>query len=254
MRFKLLLAYDGTHYEGWQTQDAPRQPLTVQGELEKAFLRLAGRPVRVTGASRTDSGVHALGQTAHVDLPDKQLDWHHCLNALLPAEIRILEVTPVADSFHAQRDAIAKIYHYRFWQDPRFAPPALHNYIWNCGPLNLAAMQAALPLFPGKQDFATFRNAGSNVKTTIRTILSIDLAEATKNPWLPDHLPELRLQIRGTGFLKQMVRNIAGCLVAIGRARLEVSALPEILAARDRRKLPSATAPAKGLCLVKVEY
>lgn len=254
MRLKLTVAYDGTAYEGWQAQESSRQPLTIQGELEKAFLRLTGgHALRVTGAGRTDSGVHALGQVAHVDIPDLKRDWRHALNSLLPSDIQLLKAEPAPSRFHAQNDAIAKTYIYHFWHESGFIPPTLRNYVWPCGSIDVPAMESALPLFLGEHDFASFRNAGSRVKTTVRTILNITLQEQPA-PCLPQHLSVLQLSITGTGFLKQMVRNIAGFLVAVGKHKLQPAALPAILAAKDRRMLKSATAPAKGLFLAHVQY
>lgn len=255
MRIKITLAYEGSAYEGWQAQLSPRQPATIQSAVETALFTLAGRAIRVTGAGRTDSGVHALGQVCHCDVPPKDWDWRKRLNAVLPGDIRVVNVELVEEAFHARKDARSKTYFYNFWLDPAFVPPAWRNFVWPCGPLDLELMQSALPLFAGMHDFASFQNAGTPVKSTTRQIREINLDAAAPDLAPPAEAPQLlRLSITGTGFLKQMARNMAGCLAAIGKGKLTPQAIPQILAARDRRALPVATAPAKGLFLHSVEY
>ena len=147
MRLKLLISYVGTGYSGWQIQEKPKPPPTVQGALEAALRTIAGKAVRVHGSGRTDSGVHAHGQVAHCDIPDTRagLDWRHSLNAVLPRDIRVLDASPAAPDFHARKDALRKTYVYQFWQELAFMPPHLTPFVWKCGPLNLEAAQAALP-------------------------------------------------------------------------------------------------------------
>ena len=137
MRLRLLLAYDGSRYCGWQIQDIPTPPPTVQGAVEAAVGRIAGRPVRVFGSGRTDAGVHAHGQVAHCDVPRRPgLDWRHALNALLPADVRVLHWQEATPDFHARISALRKTYVYDFWQEKGFVPPRLAPFVWRSGPLD----------------------------------------------------------------------------------------------------------------------
>ena len=256
MRLKLLLAYVGSHYSGWQIQEKPNPPPTIQGELEAALHTLVGGPVRVHGAGRTDAGVHAHGQVAHCDVPEARagLDWRRSLNALLPSEIRVLMAGPEAPDFHARNNVACKTYAYQFWQERSFIPPELAPFVWNCGPLNLNAMRRILPRLLGEHDFAGLQNTGTDIKNTRRTIFAATITELPQMEDYPQHKPLLRLSVTADGFLKQMVRNIAGLLVACGRGKLDPHSVTEMLNVRVRQALPSVTAPASGLALVRVEY
>lgn len=261
MRLRLIVAYDGAAYSGWQLQDRPGAPPTVQGALEAALGRIAGlrpgaAPIRVFGAGRTDAGVHAHGQCAHCDVPDTlaALDWRHALNAVLPRDVRVLEAAPAAERFHARKDALSKTYAYQFWQERRFVPPQLRGRVWQCGPLDVEAMRAALPHLLGRHDFAALRNAGSHTHGSVRTVLRLTLDARPPVEFYPPHLPLLRLMVTADGFLKQMVRNMAGLLAACGRGTLAPEAVPALLAGLDRRAVPAMTAPAPGLALVRVDY
>jgi len=258
MRLRLTLAYTGTGYHGWQIQDPALELGTVQGLLEKALLRLAGSPVRAFGSGRTDAGVHAVCQVVHCDVPDSRFaavrDWRHALNALLPKDIRVLEAGPAAPDFHARYSAVSKTYCYRYWQEQGFVPPWTAPYVWACGPLDAQSMRAALPYLAGRHDFASLQNAGTEVADTVREIFSITLEEQPADPLLPPYRPELLLRVRGNGFLKQMVRNMAGLLHDVGRGRLRPDDIPSFLEKRERTALPSMTAPPSGLVLTAVEY
>lgn len=256
MRLRLLLAYDGSRYSGWQIQEAAKAPLTIQGEGEKALGRLCACPVRLFGSGRTDAGVHAHGQVAHADVPDARahLPWRHALNCLLPPDIRVLAAEAAEPTFHARLDAVHKTYVYDFWQDRAFVPPRLAPFVWACGPLDSGPMHEALRALLGEHDFASFQNAGTPLEDTVRRILRAELRELPAEEFLPPHLPRLRLTITANGFLKQMVRNIAGLLVACGSGRLAPAAVPALLAARDRQALPTPTAPPQGLALARVTY
>lgn len=254
MRLKLTLAYDGSAYEGWQVQDSPRQPQTIQGAVETALFTLTGSSIRVMGAGRTDSGVHALGQVCHADVPEKDWDWRKRLNAVLPRDIRITEAMVVSGAFHARKDAAGKTYFYNFWTESAYVAPCWRDYVWSCGPLNAAAMRDAAKGFLGVRDFASFQNAGAEVAGTEREITFISLENATPDLCPGNAEPILRLVVSGNGFLKQMVRNMAGFLAAVGRGRLAGAQLAAILEAKKRTSLPSATAPARGLFLASVEY
>ncbi len=257
MRLRLTIAYLGTRYRGWQLQAGhPDQP-SIQGKLEEALGRLAGGPVRVFGSGRTDTGVHAEGQTAHCDIPDgcfrRVPDMRHALNALLPEDIRVFSAVPCAPDFHARVSARAKTYRYRFWQERAFVPPWEAPFVWPCGRLDTGAMEEALPYLRGRHDFASLANTGSDPADTEREIYRLSLSPEPAGNW-PACLPGLRLEVEGSGFLRQMVRNMAGLLAYIGQGRVAPSDIPGLLAARKRGLLPSPTAPARGLTLVRVLY
>lgn len=254
MRLKLALAYDGSAYCGWQLQLGGNSQPTIQGAVEAALFTLLRQSVRVHGAGRTDSGVHALGQVAHCDVPERDWDWRKRLNCVLPADIRVVKAESAEPGFHSRNDAIAKTYIYRLWQERSFMAPELRNFSWQCGPLDMNAIIPGLDLFKGVHDFASFQNAGTRVKSTVREITQITLAKCQASQWLPPHLPLLELGITGSGFLKQMVRNIAGFVVAIGKRKLAWSDLAAVLEKRSRAALPVATAPARGLFLARVDY
>jgi tRNA pseudouridine38-40 synthase len=249
-RLRLTVAYDGTHFCGWQLQ-APGLGRTVQGCLEAALARLCGTPVRVHGAGRTDAGVHALAQTAHVDVPDERLSlpWQRALSALLPPDIAVTRVVPAASDFHARFAARGKTYAYTLWTRSDYILPWRRPYVWHVGrqgALDAAAMDAAARLLVGEHDFAAFQNAGSAVAGTVRLLTSV-----TSRPGASPE--ETVWRFTATGFLKQMVRNLMGALVAVGRGKLSPQALAELLAHGNRTRAP-ATAPASGLCLERVHY
>lgn len=254
MRLKLTLAYEGGAFQGWQLQLKRDPPPTIQGAVETALFTLLREHVRVHGASRTDSGVHALGQVAHCDVPERDWDWRKRLNSVLPPDIRIIAAEPVADSFHARKNAKEKTYIYRLWQEQGFVLPEVRNYVWQCGLLDLERINAGLANFVGEHDFASFQNSGTEVKTTVRKITRISMNRYPDRPGCPVYLPELFLSVSGTGFLKQMVRNIAGYVVAVGRGKADWDDLAKIINARSRACLPTETAPAQGLCLYGVRY
>jgi tRNA pseudouridine38-40 synthase len=250
VRLRLIVAYDGTAFNGWQLQ-APGLGRTVQGCLEEALARLCGAPVRVHGAGRTDSGVHALAQTAHVDVPDARagLPWQKALNALLPKDVSIVAAARAEPNFHARFDARGKTYVYTLWTEPAYVLPWRRPYVWDVGrfaPLDVPAMAAAAREFVGEHDFAAFQNTGSAVATTVRRLWAVTHEPGT----CPE---ETAWRFRGTGFLKQMVRNLVGTLVAVGRGRLDPPGVRRLLVVGARCQAP-ATAPAAGLCLLRVEY
>ncbi|MBO4368943.1 MAG: tRNA pseudouridine(38-40) synthase TruA [Desulfovibrio sp.] len=255
MRYRLLLAYIGTGYHGWQVQAEPI-PTTIQGILERVLAHLVQEPVRVIGSGRTDAGVHAKGQVAHCTLPDSARipDLRKSTNALLPQDIRVLMAKPCADTFHARFDAVAKTYCYHFWTEKTFLPPHKSPFVWNCGPLNTEAMQETLSFFLGSHNFSSFQNTGTDVRSCVRTLFKADISPLPNEPYYPAYHPELVLTVTADGFLKQMVRNIAGLLAAVGRSELTPKEATIILSACDRTKNPCRTAPAKGLFLANVAY
>jgi tRNA pseudouridine38-40 synthase len=243
-RLKLIVAYDGTSFAGWQSQSHRN---TVQDHLERAFERVTGGVVRVHGAGRTDAGVHALAQCAHVDvlkfLP--AASWIEALNALLPPTIRVLRCRYVSDDFHARLSAKGKIYRYRIWTGS-VLPPLEYRRAWNLvRPLDLEVLKSAARVFVGTHDFAGFAaNRAKPEPSTIRTINSVRVCQKG---------PCVTIEFEGGGFLYKMVRLIVGALVkcALGNTRLE-----EIAARLHSGKVSSArfTAPAEGLYLVRVRY
>jgi len=241
---KALIAYEGTDFHGWQVQPGRR---TIQGAIEHALATLEGAPVKIHGSGRTDAGVHARGQVASFQLanpvpcPNLKL----ALNHRLPPAIRILDVGEVPESFHARYSAVAKTYEYRIWRG-EICPPFQRRYAYHLPyPLDEAAMIAAAPRFEGERDFRSLATRDGEPKdSTVRTIFSSRMRREDE---------ELVYRVRGSGFLYNMVRNIVGVLIEIGRgARLPEDVEP-ILEARDRRAA-GPTAPAPGLFLVDVEY
>lgn len=249
MRVRLTVAYDGTRFLGWQLQ---REEPTVQGVLEAALADILGRPVRLYGAGRTDSGVHARGQVAHFDLPAGEearwlrLPWRRALNGRLPVDVRVVDACPAPPGFHAQFWAREKIYAYTLWREPEYVLPQRRRYVWGCGPVDEAAMDRAAAYFLGRRDFVAVQNAGTVQHSTVRTVRFF-----TRQPGQEPQ--ETVWRICADGFLKQMVRNIMGCLVAVGRGRLDAGAVPGLLEGRDRRALPP-TAPPGGLTLEHIVY
>lgn len=255
-RLRLTLAYVGTEYAGWQIQAKSQARPTVQLQLEQALSTLAGVPVRVHGAGRTDAGVHAEGQVAHADVPVKEgFDWRRALNALLPRDIRVLEAAMVSSEFHARYSASGKLYAYTLHSGVDPVSPRLAPYVWATPPLDFDAMDAAAAVLVGRHDFASFQNAGTPVTDTVRTIWSIFREEGRAGPFVcPEGWPVCCWFFHGDGFLKQMVRNIVGLLVWVGRRKVAPQDMAYFLDAKNRRALQSPTAPAKGLALMHVEY
>ncbi len=256
-RLKLLIAYVGTDFHGWQTQiRKDRTVPTIQALIEAQMSRIIGHTVHVHGAGRTDAGVHAEGQVAHVDVPESKIDidWQLALNTSLPHAIRIVEAVRVPDTFHAQHHARRKTYEYRLWLSRRYTPPWLYPFVWACGPLRVEPMDAAARHLVGTRDFASLRNTGTNLLSTVRTMFAV-----SRNPAgiLPTDVLEgravLTWSFEADGFLKQMVRNSMGLLVAAGQGKISADDVPDILAARDRQKAPP-TAPPHGLMLKTIWY
>jgi len=245
-RLKFTLAYQGTEFAGWQLQPEG-QGRSVQGCLEEALETLCGVFVRVHGASRTDSGVHALGQQAHADVPAARahLPFRRALNALLPRDVCILAVEQVPPDFHCRIHSVRKFYSYSLWHEPEFLLPQRRPFVWPVGRLDTQAMLEAAGFLVGTHDFAAFQNSGTPVRGTVRTVESI-----APHPGQTPH--ETLWRVTGPGFLKQMVRNIMGCLVEVGRGKANPDIVRSLLLEKDRSLAP-ATAPAKGLCLEGME-
>ncbi len=244
-RVRLTVAYDGTAYHGFQVQP---NGVTVQSTMEEALGRLLGEAVRLRAAGRTDAGVHAREQV--VDFADSGKRPLETIvrggNALLPPDIRIRAASEAAPSVDARRHAREKEYRYFLYLDP-VASPFLARCSWHIErPLDLAAMRDALARVVGEHDFSAFRGQGCTAKTTVRAIFRAEL--------VPGPVPTVcAIGIAGSGFLKHMVRNIAGTLVDIGRGKYPSETMGEILASRDRTRA-GPTAPAHGLFLWEVRY
>lgn len=262
-RIKLIFAYVGTGFEGWQlqTRTSGKHPRTVQETLEKAVGAVLGKPVRVHGSGRTDSGVHADMQVAHFDAPDKYrgINWPAALQRSLPEDIVILSAEAVPDEFHSRFSARGKVYTYLLWQGSVPVPPKLRPFVWAVGPSltgeNISLIDEAAASLLGEHDFAAFQNSGSAVKDTIRTIHGI------RRFYLPlpgqvsaEGSPLLAWEFSGNGFLKQMVRNLMGFMLACGLQKLSPADAEILFSAKDRSALNFVTAPACGLTLTRVEY
>lgn len=241
---KLTVAYDGTGYAGWQWQ--PSEP-TVQGVLQDAWREITGEAPRLTASGRTDSGVHALGQVVGIETASL-LDTNRLLqglNAVLPDDVVVVEVTPAPQGFHATHDALRKTYRYQL-HNSRTPPLMDRHYVWHVrqGGLDAERMGQGGEHLVGRHDFVSFETAGSERASTVRTITDLRVLQ---------HGDRIDLEVTGDGFLYNMVRAIAGTLVEVGRGAREPGWVAEVLAARDRGAA-GPTAPAQGLVLLRVEY
>jgi tRNA pseudouridine38-40 synthase len=279
-RILLRVAYDGTNYHGWQVQPNAK---TIEGELNRVLTQLTGEEIQVTGASRTDAGVHALGNVAVFDTVSKipAEKFSYALNQRLPEDIVIQSSLQVADDFHPRHCDCRKTYEYDIL-NRTFPLPAYRNTAYFLyGDLDLDAMRKACQAFLGEHDFASFCAAGAQVQTTVRTIYSLEVLEqplaVTGRGSKPasevtgadpicqptetaaveqlQRSPErlMTIRVRGNGFLYNMVRIIAGTLVEVGRGHIRPEEIEGIIAACDRAKA-GPTAPARGLRLVEIKY
>lgn len=244
--YKILIAYDGTLYNGWQVQ--PNGP-SIQETLETTFQVFLREPVKVIGSGRTDTGVHAHGQAAHFhcEAPITSYAFLRSANALLPSDIRVLQIEPAPLNFHARYSAVGKIYHYHLWLDPVMSPfKRLYAYHVPYK-ISLSALKEAAAEFVGTHDFKAFANSaheGVAARDSIRTIFRLDIVEQPGG---------IRLEFEGDGFLYKMVRNIVGTLLHIASGKSAPSEIGAIFASQDRR-LAAQAAPAHGLFLEKVLY
>jgi tRNA pseudouridine38-40 synthase len=241
-----VLEYDGGEFEGWQAQSGARSARTVQSTLAAAFESITGASARIRGAGRTDAGVHALGQVASVRVasglaPGSLL---RALNARLPTDVAVVALDEVPQDWDALREARGKLYRYQIWNGARRSPLRARHWSWIREPLDLTAMARAARVFEGRHDFAAFRAAGSSARTSVRTLTVLRVEGASG--------AEVVLDVAGEGFLRHMVRNLAGTLIEIGRGRRSAEAAAEVLASRDRARA-GPTAPAHGLVLMGVQ-
>ena len=247
MKFKLTIAYDGTHYAGWQWQ---KSGVGVQQRVEEALGKLFPSLTRIHGSSRTDAGVHALGMVAHFEAPDEQVRLNArrlllAINAHLPPDIRILNAVRCKADFHARFDAKGKQYRYTVWNH-RAMNPLMQGRAWHVkSTLNIAAMRSAAKLFLGKHDFRSLAaNRNYEVEMTVRTLSRCELRRSG---------PQLTFIIEGDGFLYKMCRSIVGTLIQVGEGKISADEIGRILEDKDRRSA-GMSAPACGLVLWKVFY
>jgi tRNA pseudouridine38-40 synthase len=238
---RLTLAYDGTDSCGWQRQPRSR---TVQGEVEKALAELAGKRIPIVGAGRTDAGVHAMGQVAsfRADLKLEDAELLRALNALLPGDVRVGSVRTVPAWFHARKSARSKVYRYRIYNGLRVSPFLFRYVLHWPGQLDVERMAEAARLFRREADFTAF--SSNRLLQPVRRVIH---SEIKKNG------AEISYTVEADGFLRYMVRTIVGTLLEVGRGKLEPQGINDLFAGK-KRSLSSPTAPAKGLCLVKVIY
>lgn len=242
-RMLLTISYDGTNYSGWQKQ---KNAVTVQGEFDKACSTLFKTDIESIGASRTDAGVHALGQRAVIDvdtsIPAEKIPL--ALNPLLPDDIVVTHAEEVGADFNPRFKALKKTYEYSIYNAP-FRNPLYRNYseYVRCE-LDLDSMRTACEAFVGEHDFRAFCASGNSSKTTVRTIYSLDIEKDGDF---------IKIRVTGNGFLYNMVRIIAGTLIYVGEGRIAPDDLPEIIASGDRRKAGKTAGPS-GLVLVKIMY
>jgi tRNA pseudouridine38-40 synthase len=242
-RIKLTIEYDGTDFAGWQRQE---NGPSVQAAIEDALREMTREPTVVRGAGRTDAGVHALGQVAHFDT-ETTIPLHgfqRGLNSILPRAIAIVSAEEAAADFDARRSARGKLYRYSIWnRDARSS--VRDRFAWHRPrPLDVARMQEAAQPLVGRHDFAAFRAADCERKTTVRTLTRVDVQRDGEL---------ITIEVEGDAFLKNMVRIIAGTLVHAGCGKLPQEQVARALATGERT-LAGPTAPARGLALVRVDY
>lgn len=245
--FKLILAYDGTRFEGWQSQARARAARTLQAEVEAALAKLAKcERVAVVAAGRTDAGVHALGQVISLELSRAiaPLDLQRAMNAMLSGEIRVLDAAEAPAGFHARKSALSKLYRYVLDTGP-VQLPARRLFAGHVPfALDPAAVAELAALYVGRHDFASLASSGGSAKTTFRTVARSDAH------WQG---ATLVYEVEADGFLRKMARSMVGGLIEAGRGAMTVQALREALLLRDRRRWPKP-AEARGLTLVRVDY
>jgi tRNA pseudouridine38-40 synthase len=243
VRFRLVLSYRGTRYAGWQRQD---NAVSVQQVVEEAVSKLAGSPVRITGASRTDAGVHARGQVAHLDLerplPPRALV--HGVNPHLPEDVRVLAAAEVDETFHARKSALGKEYRYRLSRAEVVSPLDSLFVVPVPARIDLGRMEKAAAYLPGRHDFSAFALAGGSHGQPFRTLQAASWSASGE---------EIAFSITGDGFLRGMVRALVGTLIEVGLGRREPESLSDLLQGRPRSEA-GPTAPAHGLVLERVFY
>jgi tRNA pseudouridine38-40 synthase len=239
--YKLVIAYDGTDYYGWQRQPDKE---TIQGIIEKALERINNKKINLIGSGRTDAGVHAQGQVAHFKarISLSENDLFRALNSIIPDDIRILSLKNAPESFHARKSAKSKIYKYRILNSSNISPYLLRYVLQWSSPLDTRKMEEAALLFQREGDFTPF--SSNRLLNPVRFVTSSEIKTRGK---------EIIYTIESSGFLRYMVRTIVGTLLEVGREKMRPSEIDKIFK-KGRRSLAGPTAAAKGLCLVKVKY
>lgn len=249
MNYKLLLQYDGTDFHGWQIQEGRR---TVQGELTRALSLTDGRSVNVHGSGRTDAGVHAEGQVASVEIQREitAAKLRAAINGNVERDVRVLEVEVAPDDFHARYSALEKTYVYRIVNGPVISPFWCRYAHHDARPLDLERMKDAGKVFCGEHDWTAFSAAQTDVEDRVRTVTRVEILER-QDDRAQGSLIEIR--VSAEGFLRYMVRAMAGTLMAVGRAELDRDSISEALET-GARPAAAVTAPACGLTLISVRY
>lgn len=247
MRYALLLAYDGTDYGGWQIQ---KNSITVQEKLEQACLAVFGVKTPVTASGRTDSGVHAAGQVCHFDaettIPAEKIA--DVLNMRLPQDISVLKSVAAPENFDSNRSAKRKTYCYRFYLSKHRNALSDRYSVWVKNPLDMQKLKHIAGVFVGKHDFKAYQKSGSQVKTTVREIYSVEVNVEEKK-----FMTDVGIYVTGGGFLYNMVRTMAGTIIGYAEGSLTKEEVLRSLEECDRESV-GKTMPAKGLTLEKVEY
>ena len=249
MNYKLLLQYDGTDFHGWQIQGELR---TVQGELTQALSLIDGRSVNVHGSGRTDAGVHAEGQVASVEI-NREISTaklRAAINGNTGKDVRVVSVETVPDDFHARYSALEKTYVYRIVNGPVMSPFWWRYAHHDARRLDLESMKQAAQLFCGKHDWTAFSAAQPDVEDRVRTVTRVEILE---RPDERSHAPLIEIRVSANGFLRYMVRAMAGTLMAVGRGELDRDPIGKALVTGSR-PVAAVTAPACGLTLVSVRY
>ncbi|XXG80369.1 hypothetical protein AAC387_Pa09g1258 [Persea americana] len=251
-KWRMVIAYDGTKFSGWQYQESPP---TIQCIMEKALMsitKLERKDLALVGSSRTDAGVHAWGQVAHFVTPfsyDSLGSLHAALNGFLPSAIRVREISAARPEFHARFSTLSKTYQYKIYNGPIMDPFQRHCVYHSSYNLNADAMREATKHFIGKHDFSAFVNVtrDNGSRDPVKDIFRFDVIEMGAL---------LQLEVEGSGFLYRQVRNMVALLLQIGKEALPPDIVPQILATRDRRELAkfAFSAPPHGLCLMSVKY
>lgn len=244
-RYKMTLAYDGTAYAGWQVQS---NHISVQQKMEETLASIVGHEVKVHGSGRTDQGVHARGQVAHVDLHSPMTAKSLCraLNGRLPPDIQVLKVVRARSDFHARCSAVGKEYRYFVWNDAMVLPDKRLYTTHIYRSLDVAAMRAAAQRFVGRHDFASFSaNPHRETDSTVRSVYACTVSKRGK---------EMVFRVSGEGFLYKMVRSMVGFLIRVGEGAEKPEAVSELLSSCAPRKARVPSAPPRGLFLWRVWY
>jgi len=238
---RITISYDGTDYHGWQKQ---RKRRTIQGELETALKKILSVETPVIGSGRTDAGVHALAQVAHFKAKTRldSGEFMRAFNGTLPRDIRVTSLQRVSTDFHARKSAKSKIYRYRILNSPRISPFLLRYVLLWPSALDIQIMSEAAALFTGEYDFTSF--SSNKELHPVRSVILSKINQRGK---------EIAYDVEANGFLRYMVRSIVGTLLEVGRGKMRPEDIEDMFK-KKKRSPRSPTAPAKGLCLIKVKY